>query len=522
MKLAHKKKGMVDRIVASVMVFFVVVFLSIFLYTTVFSGMISSQNVERQKYETEYNTLLLDSLLQTREEVSGMTYERLLVEAIKALDTNISINGEDIDVEQKFAQILDELLGANNYYLAITPATLGVSVSYVLDGSPTMAGPRTAVQEPLLQLIQDLRSPDLFGADAALYFHIYVLASDDSFCTYYTDEMPAEYASIVSCEVIGGEPFYAALSSMQYNPPFAPPYPAPFASYEQWLSSNHFAPTTFFSDSDWASGVAYASLKYKTSPVERASTNGHVIITVADEMTTGSKADECFVFAEDKPHDVSICLLCDNACPEARADRIITQATNILTVNNDLFIGFHVFPTGGQTCDFTYNDAAYYNTAISEYICQFTSSPACEGWQDCEPSTIPPPTNICINNPDLPGCECYTVTASPANTHWCEEPLCGGCAENTPANGQYCFHQDCNALVTEDLTQLASATGGQTLYLADQGQLLDVIREFYTEQIASFNFEIGVINASRDRYVIQDEILLALDKPIKVNFWVYE
>lgn len=518
------KRGMVDRIVASVMVIFVVMFLSIFLYTTIFSGIISSQSVELRTYETDYNKLLLESILISQEGTTGMTYERMLVEAIKALSTNILFNGQEISVEDEFSSVLDELLGPDKYYLTITPATLGVSVSYVLDGSPTMSGPREEVQAPLLQLIQDLQSEDLFGEDASLYFHIYILSTNESYCDYYNNDMPAEYDDIVSCETIGGEPFYASLSTMQYDPAYLPPYPEPFASYEQWLSSDHYSPTTFFSDSDWASGIAYASLKYRADPIERTSTNGHVVITVVDEMTTGSKGDECFVISEADPFDVSICLLCDNTCPEERSERLINQSADILEAGNDLFIGFHVFPTGGEVCNFNYNNDAYYDTAISEYICQFTSAEICDSWSDCVPSVDPPenPDVWCTRSNPPPGCECYNYVSPPADTHWCREPLCGGCTNSTPLSEDYCFHQDCNTFITEDLNQIASVTGGQTLYLADQAQLLDVIRTFYTDQIANFDFEIGTLNRSRERYVVEEEILLALDKPIEISFWVYE
>ncbi|MBR9703071.1 hypothetical protein GOV10_03485, partial [Candidatus Woesearchaeota archaeon] len=117
------KRGMIDRIVASVMVIFVVIFLSIFLYTTIFSGIISSQSLELKKYETDYNKLLLESILISQEGTTGMTYERMLVEAIKALSTDISFNGQEISVEEEFKDILDELLGPDKYYLTITPAT---------------------------------------------------------------------------------------------------------------------------------------------------------------------------------------------------------------------------------------------------------------------------------------------------------------------------------------------------------------------------------------------------------------
>jgi hypothetical protein len=481
---------MIDKVFSMVVTIVVVLALGVVLFVTVFSGFSSTQTLARQTYEQEYGSLLIDSLFLSHENQSDLPYEALLALSLQEVETVVTVQGQDIDVEQEFSQALDELLGQGNYYFTVEPQVKGVSVSYILDGSQTMADKRQAVNAELPDLVQDLRG--LFGEEAAVYSHVYILqgAGTTGSCNDFTFNR-----ADITCDNIRGEDVYAFLEYKGY----APPVPAPYRTYREWIYSEHAATVSHMFESDWASASAYASYKYQDSGEEKLLTSKHVVVVVADEMASNSKADACHGLR--KPMDTYVCFLCDATCPTNRSFRLVNQTKEILVDNNDLFFGFH-----SLRCDYNY-DSSVNDQMLTRYTCRFTDA-GCGGILDLED-----PENSGRENPTA---EEWGVES------FCLENACGGCVPPSPPTGKYCYHSNCNQYIISNLTLLAEATGGRAVDLSDLQQLTDEVFQYFEGQTHAFDFTIGVLDETRDRYVVERRLTLSNGKRITLRFWIYD
>lgn len=476
---------MIEKVVSATLTIIVVLFLSVFLYTSVFRGVANEGELLRQQYEQEYSVGMIRSLFLANEESSGLTYEGLLIRALREVSTTLVLDGETVDVEAEFADALDALVGNGNYHFEVEPILKGVVISYILDGSPTMAPKRAQVNLALPGLMQSLRD-DVFGPDAVIVGRIFILADPaKNLCDGFT--LPPE----VSCVSLSAPMLYPPLQQRGFRPGI----PAPYRSYKEFEYSTHESTPNDLAESDWAAAVAYAHYNVSDDPYLSGVTNKHVIVTVADELTTSSKADACFSLQVGA--DYLICIPCDDDCPEERAQRVINQTRDILLGSDDLFIGFTSF-----VCDYDYPDVMT-GFGVTEYMCGFAD---------------PPPNDACRNAGT-------NGTLGPAgDINWCDQDACGGCAPTltTPSDGLYCFHRNCDALIQEDMEELAAASGGVVLDLTDLSQLTDEVYAYFVGQVEEFNFTIGVKDPSRERYVVEESVTLMDGERIALRFWLYE
>lgn len=491
---------MIDKMVSGVLVIVTVVLLGILLYTTVFSGFASEQTVARHKYEQAYGNLLIRSILLSHDEESLLSYDSLLAQSLQELDEVIQANDRQVNVTERFAYMLDGTLGPDNYYMTVEPIRKGVAVSYVLDGSSTMDPKRETVDERLSDLNISLHQT--FGENATVYVKIYLLTNDEGMCAQFTQG--------VACEILPETVLYPALESRGFDPP----YPAPYYSYMSWAVTTHSADLQHMADSDWASGVAYASYAYQEDTYVRSLTNKHIIVVVADELTTTSKSDACFGLQDDI--DYLFCSLCASACPWERAERIVNQTVEVLGRNGDLLIAFQ-----STVWDYTYNEELN-DAYLTNYTCRFIDEPRCHvfnrnnDWDDL----LNRGWNAVGDGED-------DTPRPPANVNWCAQQACGGCDPPRNNGEQYGFHRNCDGNVSAHLEMLASvnSTGDPMLYpLTDATlmQLTDRVAEYLNEEVARFNFTLGVRDERRDRYVFKEDIPLVDGQEVKVTLWIYD
>jgi hypothetical protein len=482
---------MIDKILSIVLILVVLLVGGLLLFNGVFSGTSSEQQLKRQSYEQLYSQTLFRAVLDTNEQSTGATYDSLLSAAVNRLNTTIRIGDKELDVRAAFSSTFDSLLGTGNYYLRVQPALRGVAVSYVLDGSPSLAEQRRVIRDSLTNTFADLHQ--LLGGNASIYITIYVLGKTGC------DEF--QNVPDITCSQLRYDELYSALIRHSLSPAVV----AGFASYSRWAASQHFADPSFLADSDWASGVAYASFRFKEDPdlaFQRATTNLHVIVPLADELSSSSKADTCFTKAN--ATDWQFCALCDNTCPVSRSETLARQANAVVRENGDYVIGVYTVD-----CTYDYNESINGFTT-NEYICSFADSPK--------------PTGC---NPLING------FYGPGNINWCQQNACGGCKPpipnidyvpfyaNCPGTGCYCFHKACKAALEQHMGILANGTG-QVLALTNLDLLKTIIQNHVTSLVTSFNFEIGVKNETRQRYIASDHVTLANGQEIKVELWVYE
>jgi hypothetical protein len=477
------RRGMIDKVFSIVLTIIIVLLLSIFLYTSVFTGYTSEQTVARQQYERDYGDLMMHSFLISHENESGLTYEALLARSLKELDTTVTVEGKRVNVTQRYAETFDELMGEDNYYFEVRPVVKGAVVTYILDGSETMQEKRERINQDIPGLMQRLKA--LLGPDAYIAFHLYILDGPDGVphCSEFAPQPGMD------CTDLAGDQFYQELMLKG----FSPPYPAPYRSYTEWMYSTHQATAGEMSTSDWASATAYASYRYKESD-ESLVSNKHIIVVVADELTATSKADTCF--ALEGLENLAFCEICNATCPVDRAYRVINQTKAVLERNQDLFIGFTAFD-----CDYAYKPSMT-TIGLTEYTCQYIDRP-----------------DACTNVDDDAGMH------PPANAIWCEQQSCGGCAKPSPApawDGKYCFHRNCDGNITTHLQELADVTNGQVAPLNDLDLLTDVVFDYFQNSLNSFNFTVGIKNETLERYVVEQPLTLATGDRLTLSFWVYE
>ena len=481
------RKGMIDKIFSMVLTIVIVLVLGIVLYTTVFSGQASAQARARLTYEQEYTDLMIKSMLNSHEQDTGYTYESLIALSLQELQTVVEIKGQQVDVEQEFITILDSLVGQNNYYLEIKPQVKGVSITYILDGSPTMADKREEVNSELPTLEE--RLAELFK-DAEIITRVYVLSSESN------SNGCADFSTGIECQDLDGEEMYGFLSLRGYSPPI----PKPYLSYSEWLASSHAASTTFMSESDWASATAYASFKYIESE-EPMVTNKHVIVVVADELASSSKADVCLSIPRDQwgNDELFICSLCDNNCPFNRSSPLVAQAKEVLEENDDLFLGFYSLP-----CAYDYQESLG-SIRKTPFVCRYLPIGSCSDARDPRAAA----SKGWINDP--------------AGVNWCNQATCGGCTRPTSFDGtHYCYHSACNQAIIQNLTALSAASGGSTHDLTDLDQLTEEVYQYFSDQSANYEFAIGTKDDTRDRFVVEHPFTLSNGRTIMITFWIYD
>ncbi|HIH23623.1 TPA: hypothetical protein HA251_01170 [Candidatus Woesearchaeota archaeon] len=513
---------MIDKILSPLILIVTVAFLGIIMYVSVFSGIESGATLNRQRYEQEHGALLIQSVMMAQENESGSTYETLLVRALREVNTTILIDGQEIDVEREYAEVLDELLGSGNYYLEIRPLLQGVTVSYVLDGSDTMKAKRDTINASLPSLIGSLR--EIFGENSTVNTHVYILKQFDSetHCgEFYTPSGPNVKAT---CEDIGGSSLYRFLQSRGMSPPA----PAPLRTYSEWTAASHIASVYDFSQSDWASGVMYASIKHTEDLDAAMATNKHIIVTVADELSTSSKADECFGIKPYPPpepswvagNDLLFCYLCNDNCPANRSFSIVNQSARILAANGDLFIGFTSFP-----CDYQY-DRALDEFGVTNYSCKYLDDDvvACDQYR--APAGGGGGSGGIIGGGIIGGGE-PVATHPPADANWCLQDSCGACNpapdDPNPADpSNYCFHRNCDEIIRSHLLNVSDATGGSVLPLTDLSQLTGVVENYFQGLVEAFDFRIGQRDPARDRYAVTKDIAFPGGDRVRVTLWIYD
>jgi hypothetical protein len=512
-----RRRGVIDKVISMILVMVVTVALGIFLYVSVFRSAAADQDRTRQGYEQEYGELLVNSLLLSHDNQTQMSFETLLSMSMTQMDTIVASPQGPIDVEGRFAETLDGLLGEDNYYFAVAPIKKGVAISYLFDGTPTMAAKREAVRTQLPALMEDLES--IFGEDAAIYVTVYILTDDQSMCAGFLQDERQR------CIILDAEKLYSTLLAQGLQGP----YPAPFVSYSQWMASTHKATASAFGSSDWASAATYASIAYRNDPARRSQTNKHVIIAVADEMTTSSKHDSCFTFQD--PNEYVICLLCNATCPLNRSERIINQTETVLMANGDLFLGFHEV-----VCDYQYNTVM--NTLyLTRYTCSYLDDPSkidfSDFVEDCPrfvggrliPCSTPRTTTggACSRLYDGSDPVDPVTDNPPANVNWCMQQKCGGC-DPAPGGigGNYCFHTNCGDALIASMDRLSAATGGDTAPLVDLAQLTSTVSDYFDNRMEEYDFSIGVRNETRDRFVIERPMTFSDGTKLTLMFWIYD
>ena len=98
--------------------------------------------------------------------------EELIGKSIVALNPNVTVRDQEIDVKKELKERLDLLYGPNNTYVAMAPLIKGVSLQFVLDTSPSLDEERRAIAQNLKHIQDDLTQRITTSGDEQVYIQV--------------------------------------------------------------------------------------------------------------------------------------------------------------------------------------------------------------------------------------------------------------------------------------------------------------------------------------------------------------
>jgi hypothetical protein len=200
---------------------------------------------------------------------------------------------------------------------------------------------------------------------------------------------------------------------------------------------------------DWGSGVAYALANTVTSL-----SNLNIIFPISEELSTSSFAQRCYTDYQDGRYNSAavtcdICELSDDDATIERAYRSVEGALRMSSeVLNDVIFPIYSYQ---DPCEYKYYDNNRHGCIVYEY-----------------------------GNP-------------PGGGTWCGEPRCQGCQDtgSRPGNDFVCFHPEVTEYTLAHMGELADATGGSVVMIADKDQLADIINVKINDTLNNLFFTIG-------------------------------
>ncbi len=472
-----------DSIINIIIIIAVIVALSIVVPSTVVRSSARDVEQDRDVWLEERTNFGVEAVFDSTENRSGRPLKELIAESIFTLRTELTFDGQTVSIPNETKKRMDLAFGEDMYYMRVEPVIQGVNLMFVLDSSPTVEEERITIANNIGNIRKSLEDQISITGKEKVTVQIFMLpTTGDSECDVFTSQNVPE----LSCIQLTEETLYRELDSRGWERPGF----RPGNNYETWLSETHIATPVDFAMSDWAAGVSAALWEFKKDPFLQIQTSINMIFPLSDELSTTSKADECFNKADHARY--FMCILCDGNCPTQRSLDAVNQAIEIVENSSSI-----VFPIYSVNCDYDYDSALNlisYNT--DSYI---------QGFID------PPPASF--SDTDYP-----TIT-------WCSQSACSGCSSTNDGiapDPDFCFHDSCHAELNNQMQMLADATGGRIFDVNDAGQIPDNVLSAFDRVVANFNFVIGFQDETRDRFVYTKIIELPNGALTKVEVWVYQ
>ncbi len=466
-----------DSIVNSVILIVVVLALAVIVTTAVLQNMRFGSELESNAFLEEQTNIAVDSFLAST--IEGKSFQSLLGEAMLNLQVNLSVNDTEINLINKSEERLDLMFGKEKYFFNLQPVLKGVNLMFVFDVSPSTEVEIEVIKnnlESIQQEIQDFIRSQGVG-DEEVSTQVFMLPGEPGRCKVINElNLPN-----TECFALTSQLLYERL---QENDWLLPDFGK--GNYETWKSSRHFASRDTFAQSDWAAGTAYAALFFENDPFLQSQANINFIFPISDELSTSSKANECF--NREGISEFIVCQICDNACPGSARERSEEMVNQTITIMNNLETTSRVFPIFSVECNFQY-EPGYNQFSFSEnsYFATF---------MDGSP---------------------FSSDEAPEVT-WCSQESCTACERQ---GNNFCFQNKCWSFLEEQMTQLAENSEGNIINVNDVSTIPAQLLDSFNQTINSFNFTVGVRDESRERFVHEKIIQLPNGFLNKITLWIY-
>ncbi len=478
--------GVVENVVGSV-VLILILLVSGLIYLAAFAH--NAQFNEGVKLDIFYDDSRindLNTLLKITEPKTGRPMGVLLADSVFYRSKVLRFGNKSVNVTNRTADLLKMSFGNNKYYMVVKPRIVKVSLNFIIDGSDSLSQERTFLAGNLKGIISKIETklnqtnkgyktgPD----ETDVIAKIYIMSSKSQKC----DEFNSLGDSRITCMVIDDKAMYLQNGTVNTSSDFinntqfdvdafhtyynmTPPFGL------AWLNESHYANPSYYFEADYGYGTGFASNFDKKTSLSKIT----LLFPMSDELSTSSFADECF-YKDDWPSFLE-CTLCRTDCPTERSMKSIQKGIEIAKDNNNI-----INPIYSYSCDFDYLVPAY-NIGYDTFY----------------------------GNP--PG------TTSNA----CQDPNCPGCTLTGPnPTDPMCLHPECASDILDQMANMSRETGGEMINLTDIGSLDVNITDTINKNIDQFTFEIGRMNSSLERDVIQTSQPLPDGQLVDITLWVYK
>jgi len=473
--------GVVENVVAAIILIFLLlvsglIYLTSFAHNTTFN-----EGVKLDIFFDDSRINDLGTLMKITEVNSGRPIGVLLADAVFYRNEILQFNNVSFNITNKTSELLEMSFGNNKYYLVIKPRIIEVSLNFIIDGSPSLQDERNIlaaeIQNILIRIETKLNETNKGykknEGDTLVVASIYILGSKAQKCDIFN----ALADSKIQCFVLNDKDLYLRNGTINSSDDFinntrlnidafhsyynmTPPFG--FA----WIAANvsdYYASPSDYYESDWGYGTGYASnfdLKTTLSKLT-------LLFPMGDELSTSSIADTCFY--EPRYEDWVVCSLCDDTCPVERALNSTKKGIQITLDNNHII------------------------NPIFSYKCNYNYQP--------------------IFN------DMYNLVYGTTTSNACGESNCNGCSLSGP---DVCFHPSCQTDILNQMNLMAQQTGGNVINL-DEISTMDVnITDTINKNIDQYTLEIGTLNRTLERDVIETSQPLPNGQLVDIRLWVYK
>ncbi len=467
--------GLSDDIIVSVIIVIFIILIGVFVLNKTVNREQTTVSDAYQDSLRDTHSIAFDAVLHLKEEITKKPFEILLGDYMASGRMIFPTPNGTVNLRTAIRKRFDVVYGPGNYYLKLSPKITDVHISFVFDGSPSMNDERIELSQRVNPLIKEVDK--IFNETGAkTHLHVYILTPKEQIAA--CKDFPID----VDCKAVSFNGLYSSKRVELSIPGFG------YTNFTTWKSSNPFMKEFQFAQADWVAGTQYAADKYLdllTKAPDQQSI--HIIIPVTDQLSTGSIPNSCYnisnnLGAERAFSDNTVCALCDETCPVHRSDENLVNVEDFMNKT-----GMFVIPVFSFSCSFTYNPSWNTDVKSTPYTSTFGSFP------------LPPGDSIC----NLAAC----MTACTAK----------------PQLDQYCFRTQCHNSVRAQMQSFATSKNPDAVIdISDSSKLTSSVIQQIQNAYDEMQFEIGVLDNNRTRYVVDRTLLLPDGTRTNITVRVYE
>jgi hypothetical protein len=452
------KKGLLDNVFSSVLMVILFLVFGFIMFSNTSKDIVRYFQNSEQIFLDEHFSNSLNTALKVDEPITMEPMSRLVTKRVFYRKEVLDIDGQLVNITDEFRKILDEVYGPDEYFVEVKALIYDLTLIFVFDGSDSMREERAEIADKLPSIIEQLKQQTNF----TIAEYVYVLSNKDPrgglrLCDMFVDRD-------LTCEVIDYQdiylPFYQNCADEDHpNADYRAKHCiiAPFV-HNRWERNNRQRPWQEYSQRwrenyytvDWGSGIAYALAQTST-----ALSNLNIVFPISEELSTSSFAQRCYTNYEDgnQNYRAVTCDICEPSDNDATIERAYRSVEGALRMSDDV-LNDVMFPI------YSYQDPC-------EYL-YFGNN-----------------RHACIQ---------YTLGGgTPSDGTWCGDSRCMGCQDVGSRSGaEYvCFHPEVRDITLGHMQELADATAGSVVMIADKDKLADIINVKINDTLNNLFFTIG-------------------------------